>query len=384
MSRKFLIVFGTRPEIIKLAPVYRALKSRGDTSVETCWTGQHIELADGLLEAFGIDVDYQCNEVVDKPTLPEKTGYMLDYLGKLLKSKRYDGIIVQGDTISAMAGAIAGFLHHLEVAHVEAGLRTHNLFSPWPEEFSRRVISVAGGVHFAPTSLAAENLRAEGISNRNILITGNTIVDAVQFIRRKIAVNFQPHCTDLMRLPKDKKLILVTGHRRENIGKPFLRVLKALQELAKDGDKLLIFPVHLNPAVRRAVDEHLGASPNIMLVPPLRYPDFIYLLERAHTVITDSGGIQEEAPCIRIPIIITRDSTERPEVIQAGFGKLVGTDTKLIVDWARMLSESRDPIRLSFGNPFGDGTAAERIASRLAGCEPQLERASSDAQTSLF
>ena len=362
-----LIVFGTRPEIIKLGPVYQALKHHDACEVHTCWTGQHVELADGLAEIFDMRIDFKCDDIVNRGGLTEKVGRMLEFMSQLLDGEKYDSLIVQGDTASAMAGAMAGFLTRTPVAHVEAGLRTHDLSSPWPEEFSRRVISVAGSKHYAPTDAARTNLRNEGIPARNIVVTGNTVVDAVQFVSKKIERNYTPRCKELLNIPTDKKLILVTGHRRENIGAPFLRILDALQKLAEDGDKCLVFPVHLNPNIKNAVTKHLGSSPNILLVPPLLYPDFVYLLGRAWTVITDSGGIQEEAPSFKLPIIITRESTERPEVIKAGYGKLVGSDTDQIVTWARMLSEGREPIRLPFKNPFGDGDASQRIVADLVG-----------------
>ncbi len=381
---KSLIVFGTRPEIIKLGPVYQALKRNNLCEVHACWTGQHVELADGLSEVFDIQIDFTCDDIVKRVGLTEKVGRMLEFLSQLLNEENYDSLVVQGDTASAMAGAIAGFLSRTPVAHVEAGLRTHDLYSPWPEEFSRRVISIAGSKHYAPTEAARTNLRNEGISARNIIVTGNTVVDAVQFVRRKIKSSYTPRCKELLNIPSNKKLILVTGHRRENIGAPFLRILDALQQLANDGDKCLVFPVHLNPEVKNAVREHLGSSPNILLVPPLLYPDFIYLLGRAWTVITDSGGIQEEAPSFKLPIIITRETTERPEVIKAGFGKLVGSNTTQIVTWARMLSEGREPTRLPFNNPFGDGNAGERIAADLIGDRGQSHLNVSDAQIALI
>ena len=379
-----LIVFGTRPEIIKLGPVYQALKKSAGCEVHTCWTGQHVELADGLAEIFDMQIDFTCEGIVNRVGLTEKVGHMLEFMSQLLRDNDYDSLIVQGDTASAMAGAIAGFLTRTPVAHVEAGLRTHDLYSPWPEEFSRRVISVAGTKHYAPTDAARTNLRNEGISSRNIMVTGNTVVDAVQFISRKIQSSYKPHCKQLLDIPTDKKLILVTGHRRENIGAPFLRILDALKRLSDDGDKCLVFPVHLNPDVKNAVMEHLGSSENILLVPPLLYPDFVYLLGRAWTVITDSGGIQEEAPSFKLPIIITRETTERPEVIKAGFGKLVGSNTDQIVSWARMLSEGREPIRLPFNNPFGDGNAGQRIAADLIGGRAQPNLGAADAQIALI
>lgn len=360
-----LMIMGTRPEIIKLGPVYRELAARSEASVSTFWTGQHIELADGLLELFGIDVVHKAEDVMSRPSLCAKAGRILAILADILSRESYDSIIVQGDTLSAMAGAVAGFLNKVPVAHVEAGLRTFNLESPWPEEFSRRLITVAAAQHFAPTVAARDNLLSEGVPPKNILVTGNTVVDALQFVRSKVGHGYIPFNLQIGGLPSDKKLILVTGHRRENFGEPFRRVLAALQTLADDGDKYLVFPVHLNPNVRQEVAVRLGTEANIRLVEPLRYTDFVYLLSRAWTVITDSGGIQEEAPSFHIPVVITRDTTERPEVVEAGFGHLVGCDTDLIVETVRDLTRGAHPTRVRGANPFGNGHAAMRIVSAL-------------------
>lgn len=364
---KTLMVFGTRPEIIKLGPVYRALMEREDAVVHALWTGQHVELAEGLLDLFDIDITYKADDTIMRAGLSEKTGAMLKMLGRILESEKYDSIIVQGDTVTAMAGAICGFLHRVPVAHVEAGLRTFNMMSPWPEEFGRRVISLASTKHFAPTHASKDNLVNEGIAARDILVTGNTVVDALQYVSARLTTNYMPVNTEIRDLPTDKKLVLVTGHRRENFGEPFRAVLEALKQIADDGDKYLVFPVHLNPSIREQVAAHLHRHPNIRLIAPLQYPDFIYLLARSWTVITDSGGIQEEAPTFRIPIVITRDTTERPEVVEAGFGHLVGCDTEMIVDWVRNLTAGDRPIRVAGPNPFGTGDAGQKIASALIG-----------------
>ncbi len=360
-----LMVFGTRPEIIKLGPVYRAMRARQRAHVEVFWTGQHVDLADGLIDLFEIDVSFSATDVMDQKSLSEKAGRILERLGEILRTRSYDSIVVQGDTLSAMAGAIAGFLHRVPVAHVEAGLRTHNLEAPWPEEFSRRVIAIATTWHFPPTRAAYDNLVREGVSRNQIVTTGNTVVDALEYVRHRLAEGHELHNTSLATLPLNKKLILVTGHRRENFGEPMARVLEALRLLAEDGDKVLVFPVHPNPAVRAAVAQHLGSNANIHLVDPLRYTDFVYLLARAWTVVTDSGGIQKEAPSFGIPVVITREVTERPEVVDAGFGHLVGTDTDLIVNTVRNLTAGSHPTRINAMSPFGDGHAAQRIARLL-------------------
>lgn len=360
-----LMIFGTRPEIIKLGPVYRAIRAQRGATVDVFWTGQHVDLADGLLELFNIDVTYEADDVMMQKSLSEKTGRMLALLGEILRSANFDSIIVQGDTLSAMAGAIAGFLHRVPVAHVEAGLRTQDLQAPWPEEYARRVISVGAGLHFSPTKAARENLLREGVPLENIFVTGNTVVDALEFVRSRLADGHVPHNPAIAGIPSSKKLILVTGHRRENFGEPMVRVLQALRTLAEDGDKFLVFPVHPNPSVRNAVAEHLGETENLLLVNPLRYTDFVYLLAQAWTVVTDSGGIQEEAPSFGIPVVITREVTERPEVVHAGFGHLVGSDTQGIVEKVRSLTAGSRPTRVNVMNPFGDGQSARRIAAIL-------------------
>lgn len=363
--RNVLMIMGTRPEIIKLGPVYRELAARNDVCVKTCWTGQHLELAKGLIELFGIDVTHKIGNVMSRTGLSEKTGQMLTLLGEFINGDSYHSIIVQGDTLSAMAGAITGFLNRVPVAHVEAGLRTFNLQSPWPEEFSRRIITVATTQHFAPTRIAKGNLLNEGVPARNIHITGNTIVDAIKFVRPKVENGYVPISSQIRNLPANKKLVLVTGHRRENFGEPFKRVLDALQKLAADGDKHIVFPVHLNPYVRREVAAHIDKNPNIRLVEPLQYPDLIYLLANSWIVITDSGGIQEEAPSFHIPVVITRDTTERPEVVDAGFGHLVGCKPQLIIETVRHLTYGDHPTHVKGANPFGMGDAAQKIADSL-------------------
>ncbi len=365
--RRVLLVLGTRPDIIKLGPVYQALARQPDVAVETFWTGQHIELADGLLELFDISITHKATGVLEHARLTGKASAMLSRFSELLGKTRYDYIVVQGDTLTAMAGAIAGFLERVPVAHIEAGLRTHDLYSPWPEEFARRVVTVAAARHFAPTEAARTNLLKESVAPETIVVTGNTVVDALLYTLKRIGGGYRPHDPAIGKLPTDKKLVLVTGHRRENFGPPLARVLTALKVLSEDGDKLIVFPVHLNPNVRSAVAEHLGSSPNIHLLEPLRYPDFVYLMSKAWTVITDSGGIQEEAPTFGMPIVITREVTERPEVVEAGFGKLVGSDTRLIVETVRSLTAGREPVRIEGPNPFGDGRAAEIIAAEMFG-----------------
>jgi UDP-N-acetylglucosamine 2-epimerase len=362
---RILVAFGTRPEIIKLGPVCQALSRKPGVKLDTFWTGQHVELADGLLDLFKINVTHTGSDIMSEAGLAGKYSLMCQQIERLLKSARYDWIVVQGDTATAAAAATAGFLNHVPVAHVEAGLRTDNMYSPWPEEFNRRMIALATTLHFAPTKEARDNLLAEGIAPEKVLNVGNTVVDALLYTRKRIGLNYQPLDSDISTLPRDKKLVLATLHRRENIGEPIRNVLRALRELGRDDDKLIVLPVHLNPDVRATVLEYLGDMPNVRLLKPLQYPDFVYLLSRAWTVVSDSGGVQEEAPTFGLQILITRDTTERPEVIEAGFGRLVGSDFNAIVDGVRNLTASDHIQLLHKANPFGRGDSAVQIAHHL-------------------
>ncbi|MGO9486748.1 MAG: non-hydrolyzing UDP-N-acetylglucosamine 2-epimerase [Rhodomicrobium sp.] len=361
---RILVAFGTRPEIIKLGPVYRALCQTGN-EVHTLWTGQHVELAAGLLDLFEIEITHNYTGIVDERGLASKFGLMMERIDKMLRGQAYDWIIVQGDTATAAAAATAGFLNNIPVAHVEAGLRTGDLQSPWPEEFNRRVITLCSALHFAPTSQSEANLLAEDIQPGSVMTVGNTVVDALLYTREKISRKYTPIERKLTDLPRDKKIVLATMHRRENIGPKMQEVLRALRDLGEDGDKVIVLPVHLNPEVRSSVLAILGDAANIVLLPPLQYPDFVHLLSRAWTVVSDSGGIQEEAPTFGLQILITRDTTERPEVIDAGFGRLVGSDYDAIVSGVRALTAANSPQLVKAPNPFGSGKAAELIAAAL-------------------
>ena len=369
-----LVAFGTRPELIKLGPVYRELVENGNFAVETFWSAQHVEMAAGLPELFGMPIHHKGADVNLCATLAEKLGRTLERVNELRLAERYDLILVQGDTCTAAAVAMAGFLSRVPVAHVEAGLRTANLQSPWPEEFNRRVISLCARLHFAPTQAAAQNLLNEGHSADSVIVTGNTGVDALLLISSVLGRNYKPISAELRALALDgranQKLILVTAHRRENFGGPMREVLDALISLSEDGDKCIVFPVHLNPNVQTVVFDRLGNRRNIHLISPLQYPDFVHLLAKAWVIVTNSGGIQEEAPTFRKPVIITRDTTERPEVIEAGFGHLVGCSARRIVDTVRRLVAGRRPLRINGSNPFGDGRASKRIAEALVQLRP--------------
>ncbi|MFN3624713.1 MAG: non-hydrolyzing UDP-N-acetylglucosamine 2-epimerase [Hyphomicrobium sp.] len=371
---RVLVAFGTRPEIIKLGPVCKALQDAG-AELDVFWSGQHIELAAGLLDFFGISVTHNGSQIVEEQGLAGKFGRMTEQVEKILRAKAYDWIIVQGDTATAAAAAAAGFMGRVPVAHVEAGLRTGDLLSPFPEEFNRRLIGQASSLHFPPTQQARTNLLREGVPARDIVMAGNTVVDALLYARAKIGKDYQPLDADVAALPADKKLVLATMHRRENIGAPMHNVLRALRKLASDGDKIIALPVHLNPQVRSDVLNYLGDAPNVRLLAPLQYPDFVYLLDRAWTVVTDSGGVQEEAPTFGLQILITRESTERPEVVSAGFGQLVGSNYDAIVAGVRNLTSGSERKLLKAPNPFGRGDAAERIAARIMNKTPARRQA---------
>ena len=372
---RILVAFGTRPEIIKLGPVCRALSRRQGAVVDVFWTGQHIELAAGLLEFFEIEVGHSGSDVLSEPGLAGKFAQIARQIEARLRAERYDWIVVQGDTTTAAAAAAAGFLTRVPVAHVEAGLRTGDLSSPWPEEFNRRVVALSSALHFAPTAASARNLAREGVPDLLIDMVGNTVVDALLYAREKVSGDYAPIDANIAALPRDKKLVLATLHRRENIGEPIREVLRALRELGEDGDKVIALPVHMNPQVRAEVMAILEGAPNVHLLAPLQYPDFVHLLSRAWTVVTDSGGVQEEAPTFGLQILITRESTERPECVEAGFGTLVGSNRRAIVDGVRRLTAGARPHLLEARNPFGDGASSRRIADRLTSTIAQQMRA---------
>ena len=361
---RILVAFGTRPEIIKLAPVCRALQAAA-VDLDVFWSGQHVELAVGLLELFKLTVTYNGSDIANEPGLAGKFGLMTRQIEKLLKVKDYDWIVVQGDTATAAAAATAGFMNRVPVAHVEAGLRTGDLNSPWPEEFNRRVITLASALHFPPTQRSRDNLLCEGIPADRVITVGNTVVDALLYVRERIKDGYCPVDKALASLPSDKKLVLATLHRRESIGEPLRNILRALRTLGTDGDKLIVLPVHLNPQVRGEVLDILHDAPNVWLLDPLQYPDFVYLLSRAWIVVSDSGGVQEEAPTFGLRILITRETTERPEVVDAGFGTLVGSDYQAIVAGVRKLTAGDQPQLLPARNPFGRGDSSEHIVACL-------------------
>ena len=367
---KVAIVFGTRPEAIKMAPVVAAF--RADSAFETlvCVTGQHRTMLDQVLGIFGIEPDIDLDIMTPGQSLTDITVRVLQGMEKVIREHRPDVVLVHGDTTTAMAAALAAFYHQVPVGHVEAGLRTRDIMRPWPEEMNRSVIDVVGRWLFAPTPQARQALLDERIDGSRIAVTGNTVIDALLMASDLIegdAARQNAIASDFTYLDPAKRLLLVTGHRRENFGGGLRRMCEALARLARRGDVQVVYPVHLNENVQQAARETLSGVDDVFLIDPLEYLPFIYLMRRSHLIITDSGGIQEEAPSLGKPVLVTRDVTERPEAVAAGTARLVGTDPDVIVREATHLLDSPDAYqRVSeISNPYGDGKAAERILEAI-------------------
>lgn len=366
LRRTVLFIFGTRPEAIKLCPLVLKLKSFPDRySTKICATAQHREMLDQVLTAFGVAPDYDLNVMTPDQTLFQSTARIIQALEQPFAESKPDLAIVQGDTTTTFCGALAAFYCAVPVAHVEAGLRTGDLYQPFPEELNRVLTTRVTRLHFAATPGAAENLRREGI-HENIWVTGNTGIDAVLHVRDRLQRGeLQSSASDFER--PGKRLILVTAHRRESFGEGFRHICEALIDIAKRDDVHIVYPVHPNPNVQAAVRGQLGSHPNITLTEPMDYVPFVDLMRRAHLILTDSGGIQEEAPSLGKPVLVLRDKTERPEAVEAGTVKLVGTDpARIVVETARLLDCSDEYTRMSrTHNPYGDGHASQRIEAAL-------------------
>ncbi len=368
-----LVVLGTRPEAIKLAPVIRALRSRADVSCTVCSTGQHALMLRQALEAFGLSADVELAVMEHAQGLSALTSRLFVGLDEVLAVRQPDWVVVQGDTTSAYVGATAAFYRRIRVAHVEAGLRTGDRRAPFPEEVNRRAITLVADLHFAPTAAAAANLCREGVAESAVVLTGNTAVDALGWARDLVRGTTPASLpSDLPALIEGRRLVLVTGHRRESFGTGLDNICRAVQDLAERfEDTVFVYPVHLNPDVVRPVKAILGGLPRVILLGPVEYLAMVWLLDRAHLVLTDSGGIQEEAPTFAVPVLVLRDATERPEMVEAGGALVVGADRERIVAAAGELLASdaaHAALRPRF-NPFGDGKAAQRIANALAGCQ---------------
>ncbi len=367
---KVLAVFGTRPEAIKMAPVVHSLAQAKGIEAKVCVTAQHRQMLDQVLDLFKIKPNFDLDLMKPGQDLTDITSNVLLAMRTVFKEWRPDWVLVHGDTTTTLATSLAAYYDKIKVGHIEAGLRTGNIYSPWPEEMNRRIAGAISAVHFSPTETAKANLLREGIDERHIIVTGNTVIDAllevVQRVRTDAAL-----ISDMERrfafLNKSKKLILVTGHRRENFGDGFLDICAALAEISKRDDVQIIYPVHLNPNVQEPVNRLLGSNPNIHLIEPQDYLPFIYLMDQANLLLTDSGGIQEEAPSLGKPVLVMRDTTERPEAVNAGTVKLVGTDKrKIVAETVRLLNDSSEYQRMSHAhNPYGDGYAAGRITNFL-------------------
>lgn len=367
---KNMVIFGTRPEAIKLFPVINALKQQGKMHCEVLVSAQHREMLDQVLSITGVVPDHDLNIMQPGQSLDALTARLLEAIGQVLDNSRPDRIIVQGDTATAMVGALAAYYRQIPVSHVEAGLRSYDIYHPWPEEVNRKIIGAIADQHFAPTEVSAAALKAEAVPAERIYVTGNTVIDALHWITDRIS--HRPEmAADLADLEKKflgKKIIGVTTHRRENFGDGMENIAQAIKTIASRDDVACIFPVHLNPNVRAVMEQMLGDEPNVALIEPLDYPHFARLLSISHIMLTDSGGVQEEAPSLGKPVLVMRETTERPEAVAAGTVRLVGACAERIqAEASRLLDDDAAYRAMTRAhNPYGDGRAATRIAALVA------------------
>ena len=377
--KTILVVFGTRPEAIKMAPIIYELKKHPDSfSVTVCVTGQHREMLDQILRVFKITPEFNLEVMADGQDLFDISAKIIQKMKKVLEKTKPDVVLVQGDTTTCLAAALSAFYHKIPVGHIEAGLRTYNRYSPYPEEMNRQLTTKIATFHFAPTENNKRHLREEKIAAENIVVTGNTVIDALHIMNKTIhhdkilaqaiTAEIDKNGYTLKKQENKRRIILVTGHRRENFGQGFLNICNALREIAllyPDVD--IVYPVHLNPNVQKPVTQFLSGVENIYLLKPLTYEAFVYLMGHAYLILTDSGGIQEEAPSLGKPTLVMRENTERPESVEAGTVKLVGTDAESITRETQTLLTNRDEyLKMAAAkNPYGDGTAAEKTVSYL-------------------
>jgi UDP-N-acetylglucosamine 2-epimerase (non-hydrolysing) len=371
MQRKVMVVFGTRPEAIKMAPVVEALRQMPGIDVRVAVTAQHRQMLDRVLDLFGIVPDEDLDVMAPGQQLPDLFARILTGMADVLQRHRPDLVLVHGDTSTTLAAALAAFYARIPVGHVEAGLRTGDLQAPWPEEANRRLTAPLSTLHFAPTERSRQNLLAEGFAEAGIHVTGNTVIDALLAAVARIDADpalATQLAAQLPALDPARRLVLVTGHRRESFGDGFEQICLALRDLAGRDDVQIVYPVHLNPQVQEPVQRLLAGIGNVMLIPPLDYLPFVYLMTRAHLILTDSGGIQEEAPSLGKPVLVMRTTTERPEAVDAGTVRLVGTDrARIVAEVARLLDDDGAYQRMAKAhNPYGDGLAARRIAAVVA------------------
>ena len=370
MKLKVLSIFGTRPEAIKMAPLVKKLQQHPDIESYVCVTAQHREMLDQVLQLFDITPDYDLDIMKSAQNLTDITSEILKKLEPVLQQLKPDRVLVHGDTTTAMVAAMTAFYQKIPVGHVEAGLRTGDLYSPWPEEMNRRVVSVYADMHFSPTQKAKDNLIDENIDDDKIFITGNTIIDSILLVKDKLNSNkeiAQQFDDILPFLDPQKKLILVTAHRRENFGQGFLDICTAISLIAENKNVQVLYPVHLNPNVQEPVYRILGDKKNVKLISPLDYLHFVYLMNRSYIILTDSGGIQEEAPSLGKPVLVMRDTTERPEAVDAGTVKIVGTNPEVICrEVNSLLDDNENYSTMSLAhNPYGDGKASEAIINNI-------------------
>lgn len=366
--KKVMFVFGTRPEAIKMCPLVNELKKREELQTVVCVTGQHRQMLDQVLEAFQVVPDYDLSIMKDKQTLFDVTVNILERIKAVLETEKPDVVLVHGDTSTTFVTALACFYMQIPVGHVEAGLRTYDIYSPYPEEFNRQAVSIIAKYNFAPTELSRDNLLKEGKKPQSIYVTGNTAIDAL-----KTTVHGDYTHPEL-EWAADSRLIMLTAHRRENLGEPMHNMFRAIRRVMDEHpDVKAIYPIHMNPVVRQAAEEELGGCDRIRIIEPLEVLDFHNFLARSYLILTDSGGIQEEAPSLGKPVLVMRDTTERPEGIKAGTLKLVGTDEEVIYsEFKRLLMDKKAYESMSHAsNPYGDGRACERIADILCGDEKQ-------------
>ncbi len=369
--KNVLVVFGTRPEAIKMAPVVKACRARPELEVKVCVTAQHRQMLDQVMDIFGLTADFDLNVMAPNQTLADVTCKVLKGMEGVFAEWKPDMILVQGDTTTVMAAAMSAFYHKIAIGHVEAGLRTGNLYSPWPEEANRLLAGCLANQHYAPTPRSRDNLLKENKDPKTVFVTGNTVIDALheavkimdgdEALKARLAAQF-PF------LDSAKRLVLVTGHRRENFGDGFIHICNAIRRVAERPDVQVVYPMHMNPNVRKPVNEILGGLSNVHLIEPLDYLSFLYMMRQSYLIMTDSGGVQEEAPSLGKPVIVMRDTTERPEAVEAGTVILAGTETDAMASAAERLLDDRDfyDKMARAVNPYGDGLASRRIAELVA------------------
>jgi len=372
MMKKIMLVFGTRPEAIKMSPLVKELKIRKNMEIVVCVTGQHRQMLDQVLDAFDVVPDYDLSIMKEKQTLFDVTINILETMKEVLEEVKPDVVLVHGDTSTTFVTSLACFYMQIPVGHVEAGLRTYNIYSPYPEEFNRQAVGIVAKYNFAPTETSKQNLIKEGKNPATVYVTGNTAIDALKTTVR------EDYTHDQLKWAEGSRLIMITAHRRENLGEPMRNMFRAIKRIVDETpDIKAIYPIHMNPVVRQAANEILGDCDRIRIIEPLDVLDFHNFLSRSHLILTDSGGIQEEAPSLGKPVLVMRDTTERPEGITAGTLKLVGTDEEIIYNTFKLLLEDKlEYEKMSHAsNPYGDGFASKRIADILEGLGTSVQEA---------